>query len=369
MTRRRLLPGLTAAVLAVATALTASFVTAPAAGAAPSTPAASDVSLAWKLTPTGSESRFRGLSPVSDKVAWVSGSAGAVLRTTDGGRTWASVGPKLSAADADLEFRDIEATSATHAVILSIGEGTDSRIYVTDDGGATWAKTFVNHDAAAFYDCIAFTTAKRGVAMSDPVDGKFRLIETIDGGKTWGRVPSSGMPPALTGEFGFAASGTCLTAGAGQRMYIASGGVDPGRVFRSADGGRVWQVAETPITGGAAAGVFSVQFRDAKRGIALGGDYLDPTGATGNAAWSADGGVTWKAPSSNPTGYRSGSTWVPGLPTTALAVGPTGSDVSLDAGHSWQSFDSGSFDSVECTGGLICWASGEKGRVARLVLR
>jgi hypothetical protein len=38
------------------------------------------------------------------------------------------------------------------------------------------------------------------------------------------------MPPALGGEFGFAASGTCLEAAAG-RWYIASGGVDPGRIF------------------------------------------------------------------------------------------------------------------------------------------
>ncbi|KAI1773099.1 hypothetical protein F4818DRAFT_118038 [Hypoxylon cercidicola] len=47
----------------------------------------------WQLLPTGSSACFRGLTPVSDKIAWVSGVGGTVLLTTDGGRTWASVGP------------------------------------------------------------------------------------------------------------------------------------------------------------------------------------------------------------------------------------------------------------------------------------
>src|SRR4051812_1830883 len=43
--------------------------------------------------PTGSPARLRGLAPVSARTAWVSGSGGTVLRTTDGGRTWADVSP------------------------------------------------------------------------------------------------------------------------------------------------------------------------------------------------------------------------------------------------------------------------------------
>jgi hypothetical protein len=54
----------------------------------------------------------------------------------------------------------------------------------------------------------------------------------------------------------------------------------------------------------------------------------------------------------------------------ALAVGPTGSDVSYDGGRTWARFDTGSFDAVACAAGGSwdggCWASGENGRVARL---
>lgn len=266
-----------------------------------------------------------------------------------------------------LEFRDIQAWSAERAVILSIGEATDSRIYLTEDGGKTWNLSFTNQEAAAFYDCIAFENPKHGMAMSDPVDGKFRLIETVNGGKSWKIVDSSGMPPALEGEFGFAASGTCLEVASG-RWYLASGGVDPGRIFRSGDGYH-WKVSNSSIAGDAGGGVFSVRFRDSKHGIALGGDFENPTGAVDNAAWSKDGGATWEKALVFPGGYRSGSSWVPGLWDAALAVGPTGSDFTLDGGKSWHAFDNGTFDNVECIGGLVCWASGEKGRIARLTLK
>ncbi|KJK12074.1 oxidoreductase [Terrabacter sp. 28] len=319
----------------------------------------------WTLTPTGSTERFRGLAPVSRDVAWVSGSGGTVLRTTDGGASWSNVSPH-GLGTATLQFRDIEAFDARHAVILSIGSGGDSRILVTDDGGASWTETFRNADPSAFYDCLAFSSPRRGLAMSDPVGGTFRLVETSDGGRSWSPVDPAGMPAAKDGEFAFAASGTCLTTGVGGRAYLASGGVDPARVFTSTDHGRTWTVADSPVAGGESAGIFSVTFRDARRGVVVGGDFAAPTGAVDNAAWTDDGGATWTASTVNPAGYRSGSAWVSRTSRTVLAVGPSGSDVSTDGGRTWATFDTGSFDSVECTSDGACWASGEQGRVGVL---
>lgn len=322
-------------------------------------------SLAWHLTPTGTSARLRGLSAVSRTVAWASGTLGTVLRTTDGGSTWASVSPP---GTGDLQFRDIEATSDRHAVVLSIGPGEQSRIYVTDDGGASWKLAFQNEDPSAFYDCMAFSTPQRGLALSDPVDHVFRLLETTDGGQSWSLVDPAGMPPAQATEFAFAASGTCLTAGQGQTTYLASGGIDPPRIFVSTDRGHTWSVTTAPLVGGPSAGVFSVRFRDHHNGIAVGGDIANPTSSLGNAAWSSDGGITWRPASVLPAGYRSGSAWLAQERDVAVAVGPTGSDVTTDAGRTWSRFDSGSFDSVECSSDGACWASGDQGRVATLVV-
>jgi photosystem II stability/assembly factor-like uncharacterized protein len=328
-------------------------------------PSAQVVDLSWELTPTGSAQQHRGLSALSRTVVWASGQQGSVLRTTDGGATWTSVGPPGASS---LDFRDVEATSDRHAVLLSVGNGADSRIYVTDDGGASWTLAFQNEDMAAFYDCLAFSTPQRGLALSDPVDGAFRLLETTDGGHTWSLVDPAGMPPAGATEFAIAASGTCLTAGQGVTTYLGSGGGDGPHIFVSPDHGHTWSVTTVPLASGPAAGVFSVRFHDADDGVAVGGNVGDPASKLGNAAWSSDGGSSWREATVRPSGYRSGSAWLPGERDVAIAVGPTGSDVTADAGRTWSSFDDGSFDSVECAPDGACWASGAQGRVARLVV-
>ena len=323
------------------------------------------VSLSWQLTATGSTAEFRGLAAVSSTVAWLGGQDGSVLRTTDAGATWAVVGPPDASSR---EFRDVEATSDRHAVVLAAGPGADSRIYATDDGGASWSLAFQNEEPTAFYDCMAFSTPERGLAVSDPVDGVFRLQETLDGGHTWSLVDPAGMPAARANEFAFATSGTCLTAGQAETTFLASGGDNPQRVFVSRDGGHTWTTSDAPLAVGPSAGIFSVRFRDRNRGIAVGGNLANPTSEEGNAAWSTDGGLTWKPSDIRPSGYRSGSAWLPGERDVAVAVGPGGSDVTADAGRTWSAFDTGSFDSVECASDGGCWASGAQGHVARLVV-
>lgn len=336
--------------------------------------------LSWQLTPTGSTARLRGLSVVNEKVVWTSGSLGTVLRTTNRGVTWQSVGPPGTST---LQFRDIEAFDRRNAVILSIGEGTESRVYVTSDGGATWQLGFQNTEPTAFYDCMTFFDRRHGLALSDPVGGRFRIIATHDGGRTW-QIVNADMPPALPGEFAFAASGQCLVSSGdfpegrnddddddddghrgGRHAWFATGGGAQARVFRTRDGGMTWQVSATPVRSAPTAGIFALAFRDKRHGLAVGGDFTTPTVAPDAAALTRDGGRTWRLVEDPPGEYRSGAAWVDRR--TAIAVGPTGSDVSFDRGRTWERFDTGSFDTVDCADDDACWASGEQGRVARLV--
>ena len=185
----------------------------------------------WHPVGVDTDQQFRGLDATDRRHAWVGGSKGGVWKTHDGGKTWTDVSPPEAAG---LLLRDVEILRPGHVLVMSIGEAGDSRIFRTTDGGRTWTQPFVNDDPDAFYDCMAmWPGGRRGLAMSDPVDGKFRVIETTDGGATWSVVDPAGMPDAVEGEFGFAASGTCLVTAGRHDAYLASGGT-ASRVFHSA---------------------------------------------------------------------------------------------------------------------------------------
>lgn len=143
---------------------------------------------------------------------------------------------------------------------------------------------------------------------------------------------------------------------AGPRTVWAGGtdGTD-GVVLRTTDGGRHW----SPVGPSGAAGL---DFRDPAHGVAVGGDYLDPTASTDPVARTADAGRSWTVGAG--TGqYRSGAAWRDGH--TVLAVGTSGSDISYDAGRTWTQFDTAAFNAVQCAAGT-CWAAGPKGTLARL---
>ena len=78
---------------------------------------------------------LRGVSAVSRKIAWASGTHGTFLRTIDSGVTWTSA----QVPDATtLDFRAVVAFSADEAFLMSAGPGDQSRIYHTSDGGQHW---------------------------------------------------------------------------------------------------------------------------------------------------------------------------------------------------------------------------------------
>ena len=318
----------------------------------------------WTPVRSPTEVELRGLSVVSPSVVWASGQRGTVLRTTDGGQTWTR---DTIPGAGGLDLRAIEATSPRVAHAISIGDS--SRIYRTIDGGRTWSLRWSATKKGTFLDAIRFWDAQHGIAMSDPVGGRFLVLTTADGGESWQEVPPARIPTALEGEGGFAASGSCLTIYGASHVWFASGGAKVARVYHSADRGRTWSVHDTPIRAGSpSAGIFSIDFRDARNGVIAGGDYQQPALRGRNLATTADGGRTWTLVDStaSPAGYRSAVAYLPGSSSRAVvAVGLNGTDLSRDRGRTWVKVDSVAYNSVVFATASRGWAVGPGGRIAR----
>ncbi len=316
---------------------------------------------AWREQDSGVRARLRGVSAVSSRVAWASGANGAVVRTVDGGATW-QVRPVPGAER--LDFRDVDAVSASVAYILSIGPGEASRIFKTTDGGGRWVEQFANTDPKVFLDAMTFRDPDHGLAFSDSVDGHFVVLRTANGGSTWSRIPAAALPPALDGEGAFAGSGTNIAV-VGNRVWI---GTTASRVLRSEDFGSTWTVGQTPLATGTSTGIFSVAFRDALHGVAVGGNYSREGEAVDNAVYTSDGGRTWAlAEAGGLSGFRSVVACVPNTPASLIAIGPSGADRSDDDGRTWKPLESPGFHAFSfAPGTAVGWGAGEGGRIARL---
>ena len=315
---------------------------------------------AWVPQSSGTTVSLRGVSAVTKAVAWASGANGTYLRTLDGGTTWRT---GVVGGAADLDFRAVHAQDRQTAWLLSSGPGGKSRIYKTRDSGVHWKLLLTNSDPDGFWDALAFWDSDRAIVLGDPVDGRFAILTTNDGGETWVHRKT---PLALAGEGAFAASNSCLVVRGGNQAWFGTGGAGGARVFQSSDGGASWDVASTPLRhDSTGAGIFSLAFANALRGIAVGGDYTNPGDTRGNLALTSDGGRTWVAPSgAPPDGYRSAVAFLSGRDTW-IAVGTSGSDISTD-GRGWKNFDKVAYNAIAVADTDAVWAVGPAGRIARL---
>jgi photosystem II stability/assembly factor-like uncharacterized protein len=320
----------------------------------------------WSVQTSGLDTNLRGISVKygstkgkRDFIVWASGSNGVILRSTNSGRSWKQLNvPGAS----DFDFRDIEGFDADTAYVMSSGDGDKSRIYKTTDGGNRWTLQYSDKRPGFFLDSLVCNSKTHCVALSDPVDGKFLVLSTNDG-ERWKELPRDKMPAALSGEGAFAASETAIALCDHDSIYFGTGGGRVARVFHSNDRGRSWTATETPIANGnASSGIFSVDC-NGRSIVAVGGDYKEPAGAKRVAVYSSDSGATWHLAERQPSGYRSAV--ASDSHGNFVAVGPSGTDVSRDAGIHWkslniQNFNAASFPETEG------WAAGAKGTVARL---
>jgi photosystem II stability/assembly factor-like uncharacterized protein len=277
--------------------------------------------------------------------------------TTDGGATWRF---RRVAGHERRDFRDVEAFSATRALVLAVA--SPGLILETEDGGATWHERFRDDRPEIFLDGLE-CAGERCLAFGDPIRGRFVVRASDDGGRSWRPIEG---PEALEGEAAFAASGTSIRFADERRVAIGTGGAAVARVLLSDDAGVSWRAAELPLaTGAPSRGVFSLLPVGETGWLAVGGDFQDAAARRGTAALSSDRGATWTAAEEPPGGYRSA---VERLADGSLvASGPEGIDRSTDGGRRWLPLASPGFHAVRrARQGRLVLLAGADGRLARL---
>ena len=354
---------------------------------------------------SGTTASLRGVHAVGGGVVWASGTDGTVLRTEDSGYMWQSCAMPPGADK--LDFRAIWAWDPNTAIVMSSGPGALSRLYKTTDGCSHWTLLFTNPEPNGFYDELIFLDKDRGFVIGDatssnpqlaPVEGGYYALKiraTQDGGATWVPVTAAMYPPtpgtqlyAFPGEGFFAASNSSVALQSGMvwlatnqgrvlskpqahlafRAALCNGAMDP---YSHSCGipWTEWKSVKTPLASTTStAGIFSIAFRDAQHGMVVGGDYTKAREREGTAAWSQDGGATWALSSAPPNGYRSAVAW-DSADNLWITVGPSGSDLSRDDGHTWQAIEYAPGDvtkSGEWNALSLPWVVGPNGRIAKL---
>lgn len=311
---------------------------------------------------TGPKVSLRGLSAVDDKIVWVSGSHGAVGKSLDGGETWTWITvPGYEKRD----FRDIEAFDAKTAVIMAVAEPAD--ILKTTDGGNTWKLVYENKTTGMFLDAMEFWNINSGIVVGDPINGKFFVSRSFDGGDSWHDIPFKKLPAADSGEGCFASSGTNVRNLDRDEACFVSGGPKSRLYIRD-------RAIDLPIIQGTTTtGANSVAVKDhnkLKGGqhlIVVGGDFAKDTSQEKNCFFSHDGGKTWIAPQKSPHGYRSCVEYIGG--DKILCCGTSGVDISEDDGVTWRLLTPASYHVCrKAKKGKTVFLAGNGGRVAKLVL-
>jgi photosystem II stability/assembly factor-like uncharacterized protein len=319
----------------------------------------------WETQQSQTAANLRGIHAVNSLVAWASGAEGTILRTQDGGTHWkrCAVPPKAD----KLDFRGIWAWNATTALVMSAGPGEQSRLYRTTDSCDHWTEEARNADKDGFWDAIVFQSEdfgkygdkSVGVLVGDPVGARFFTMTTAE--KKWSIDKNACA--AQGGESAFAASNSSVVVFAPGKYILGTGGKGGPRALLSPllAGSDGCFGAGVPMgTGNDSSGIFSLAFRDAKHGVAVGGDYKKPDASSGTAAWTSDGGRHWAASARPPHGYRSAVAWYEGAKVW-VAAGTNGSDISMDNGRTWQILDNGNWNALS-----LPYVVGPKGRIGKL---
>ena len=278
-------------------------------------------------------SNFKSVYFVDDKLGWLVGDNGTVLKTSDGGRSWKIQSSRVPDTLSSVQFLDSQ-----HGFAV----GNNGTILETIDGGDRWqlisrgsTRLLVSYITANLYS-VHFINAQSGWVVGS--DGA--IFSTSDGGRSW-REQSSGTSNVLY---------SVRFVSPRHGWVVGS----EGTIISTQDGGVSWEAQAS----GTRELLLSVQFLDRLRGWAV--------GSAGTMVGTRDGGASWQV-QPNGTNIRLSSI-VFHDSLRGWAVGSNGTVLhTIDGGVNWLSQTGGtasSFYAVQFVDPQRGWAVGSNGRIS-----
>lgn len=206
---------------------------------------------------------------------YVAGSAGAIMRSDNGGASWTGIRSGLPAAKSDVRI----IRAVTPDTVIFAGACGLRR---TDDAGATvrrlpWSSTDVS--CPATIASLSFPTSTIGYLLLSNGD----ILQTQDGGDSWRRQTAAPGTPAGNPPGGAAVNDIWFTTATSGVISVGN------QIYYTTDSGSSW----TPVQAVNGQGFVQFEFLSATEGFAIGN--------SSSLYKTIDGGATWSAVASDGT--------------------------------------------------------------------
>lgn len=256
----------------------------------------------WKVVHRSSETdkNLQAIFFVDSMTGWAAGDAGAAYRTTDGGRSWK---PLLSGAMADIYFIFFIDWNNGWMLGEMSGKGSNrdddgerTMLFYTDNGGRTW-----NRKPMPNVTKLHFIDPKNGWAVGKNAT----VLRTTDGGENWSPVPDLdkliGLPIESSNyNFGFNDI-QFIDSEHGWMIgnFYGRARSNIGGIFVTLDGGKSWKRIPLTLQTQHSSGRFtpgllhSIHFTDPNTG-SLTGEMNDGEGRFFFVLHTRDAGKSWE---------------------------------------------------------------------------
>jgi photosystem II stability/assembly factor-like uncharacterized protein len=273
----------------------------------------------------GGETHIRGNTSHGD----------GLWKTTDGGRTWTSMGLRETRHIARVRVHPTDPNIVyVGALGHAFGNNPERGVFKSTDGGTTWARILYRNDSTGISDLImdpndpntlyaAFWHAYRRPWMLNSGGPGGGLMKTTDGGATWTELTANpGLPRGIWGKVGIAVSP------ANSRRVWAIIEADSGGVYRSDDAGATWEYLNRDRSLRQRAWYYSKIYADPK-------DTNVVYGLNVQFFRSTDGGRTFRQQIQVPHGDNHDLWIAPNDPARMVQANDGGANVSFTGGRTW----------------------------------